>query len=47
MTVKTLLTITMIVTTVFVFKDVPVETLIDILFAEILVALFWLPKEEK
>ena len=46
MTVKTMLTITMIVTAVFVFKDVPVETLIDIMIAVIVDAMFWLPKEK-
>ena len=37
MTVKTLLTFTMIVTAVFVFKDVSVKTLIDITLAVIAV----------
>ena len=46
MTVKTLLTITMIVTAVFVFKA-PVETIIDILILEFILTLFWLTKEEK
>ena len=46
MTMKALLTLTMIVTAVFVFKDVPVKTLIDIMLAVIVVALFWLPKEK-
>lgn len=42
MTMKALLTTTMIVTAVFVFKDVPAKTMIDIMLAEILVSLFWL-----
>lgn len=46
MTVKTLLTLTMIVTAVFVFKDVPAKTLIDIMLAEILVSLFWVPRRK-
>lgn len=41
MTIKTLLTLTMIVTAVFVFKDVPAKTMVDIMLAEILVPLFW------
>ena len=40
MTVKTMLTITMIVTAVFVFNDVPVKTLIDITVAVIVVSMF-------
>lgn len=43
---KALLTFTMIVTAVFVFKDVSAKTLIDIMLAVIVVALFWLPKEK-
>jgi hypothetical protein len=46
MTVKTLLTITMIVTAVFVFNDVPAKTLIDIMIAEIIVSLFWWSQEK-
>lgn len=47
MTMKALLTITMIVTAVFVFKDVPAKTLINIMIAIIVVAMFWIPKGEK
>lgn len=46
MTMKALLTITMIVTAVFVFKDVPAKTLIDITLAVIVVALFWWSQEK-
>jgi hypothetical protein len=46
MTMKALLTITMIVTAVFVFKDVPAKTLIVIVLAEILVSLFWWSQEK-
>ena len=47
MTMKAFLTITMIVTAVFVFKDVPAKTLVDIMIAVIVVAMFWLPKESE
>lgn len=47
MTMKSLLTITMLVTAVFVFKDVPVKTLIDIMLAVFVVAMFRIPKGEK
>ena len=46
MNMKALLTITMIVTAVFVFKDVPAKTMIDIMLAEILVSLFWWSQEK-
>lgn len=47
MTMKALLTITMTVTAMFVFKDVPAKTLINIMIAVIVVAMFWIPKGEK
>ena len=47
MTMKSLLTITMLVTAVFVFKDVPAKTLIDIMLAVFVVAMFRIPKGEK
>ena len=46
MTMKSLLTIMMIVTAVFVFKDVPAKTLTDITLAVILVSLFWWSQEK-
>lgn len=46
MTMKSLLTITMIVTAVFVLKDVPAKTMIDIMLAVILVSLFWWSQEK-
>jgi hypothetical protein len=46
MTMKALLTITMIVTAVFVFKDVPAKMLINITLAEILASLFWWSQEK-
>lgn len=47
MTMKALLTLTMIVTAVFVFKDVPAKTLIGIMLAMLVVAMFRIPKGEK
>ena len=47
MTMKALLTITMIVTAVFVFKNVPSKTLIDLMFAVTVVAMFFIPKGDK
>ena len=47
MTMKSLLTIMMIVTAVFVFKDVPAKTLIDITLAVVVAAMFRIPKETK
>ncbi len=43
---KALLAITMIVTAVFVFKYVPVKTMIDIMSSVVVVAMFRIPKEK-
>lgn len=46
MTMKLLLTFAMIVTAVFVFKDVPAKTLIGITLAMLVVAMFHIPKDK-
>ena len=46
MTMKALLTIMMIVTAVFVFKDVPAKTIADILILEFILTLFWWSQEK-
>lgn len=46
MTIKTLLTLTMIVTAVFVFKNVPAKNIADILILEFILTLFWWSQEK-
>lgn len=47
MTVKTIMTIVLSAVAVFVFKDLPMKTLIDLVLAVIVVAMFRILKGEQ